>query len=96
MSDLMVWRFTPVAEPVDPSWQGRRIWQKLDVVAGSAGEAILAAVRHDQSETGLTDGQSQDHQQARSGFEDERLYRVDRLPEPPPSTAITGQVLSTA
>lgn len=90
---LRVWRLSPVAQTVDPAWQGRRIWTRVDVVAGTVGEAILAAVRHEQALTANTDQNSQDHQQGRSGFEDERLYRVDRLPEAAPAGALPGDVV---
>lgn len=92
-SSRIMWRVTPVADALDPTWQGRQIWTRIDVVAGTAGEAILAAIRYDQGLTGRTDETSQDHQQGRSGLEDERLYRVDRLPDEAPRDATPGQVL---
>jgi hypothetical protein len=76
---LFIWRFTPVARPDDPAWQGRSIWSELRVVAPTAGAAILVAGRHYQSALGIDTEASQDRQQVRSGFEDVKLYRLDRL-----------------
>jgi len=88
-----VWRLTPVASPDDPTWQGRRIWSQVDVVAASAGEAILLAARYDEEKGGRDAADSQDRQQLRSGFEDERLYRADRLEDALPAGAQAGQVI---
>jgi hypothetical protein len=88
-----VWRLTPVARPDDPTWQGRRIWSQLDIIAASVGEAILLAARYDEQEAGRDTTDSQDRQQLRSGFEDERLYRADRLEDAPPVGAVAGQVI---
>jgi len=82
---LAVWRITPVAHPSDGAWQGRTIWQELRIVAATAGGAMYEAGRHASSVQGLTDECSQDRQQARSGFADQKLYRVDRTRE-----AVTG------
>jgi hypothetical protein len=76
---LFIWRFTPVARPDDPAWQGRAIWSDLRVVAPTAGAAILVAGRHYQEAHGIDTEASQDRQQVRSGFEDVKLYRLDRL-----------------
>jgi hypothetical protein len=88
-----VWRLTPVARPDDPTWQGRRIWTQLDIVAATVGEAILLAARYDEDQGGRDTADSQDRQQLRSGFEDERLYRADRLDDAPPDGAQAGQVI---
>jgi hypothetical protein len=88
-----VWRLTPVARPDDPTWQGRRIWSQLDIIAASVGEAILLAARYDEGKAGRDTADSQDRQQLRSGFEDERLYRADRLEDAPPASAVAGQVI---
>lgn len=76
---LYVWRFTPVAARDDPGWQGRPIWTDLQIVAATAGEAILLASRYDQAARGLSNQDSPDRQQWRSGLEDPLLYRCDRL-----------------
>lgn len=79
---LAVWRITPVANPKDGAWQGRMIWKELQVVAATAGAAMLEAGRHANASRGISDSRSQDHPQARSGFGDEKLYRVDRTGAP--------------
>lgn len=90
---LAIWRLTPVASPSDPAWQGRRIWNRIEIIAASAGEALLQADRYEREVTGLTDADSQDHQQRRSGFADPTLYRVDRLDKPTPADATPGQIV---
>ena len=87
-----LWRLTPVARPDDPTWQGRRVWSELQIVAGSAGEALLLAARYDLEQAGEQTRDSQDRQQLRSGFEDEHLYRLDRLDSPTPHDASAGDV----
>ena len=83
--ELAVWRITPVANPEDGAWQGRVIWKELHIIAASAGAAMFEAGRHANAARGISDGRSQDNQQARSGFGDEKLYRVDRT-----SALVTG------
>lgn len=92
---LAVWRFTPVASAADPAWQDRQIWTGLEIVAETAGEAMVAAARYESLRTGLTDIDSQDHQQRRSGFSDPSLYRVDRLEREAPAGARSGQVVNS-
>jgi hypothetical protein len=88
-----VWRLTPVARADDPRWQGRRIWSELVIVAGNVGEAVLLAARHDEQASGYRVSDSQDGQQLRSGFEDELLYRADRLEATAPAGARAGHVI---
>lgn len=97
MSDqLHVWRFTPVAEPDEPAWQGRAIVKRLEIIASSAGQAILAAARWDEAETGRDPSPfAQDKQDRRSGFDDEKLYRVDQL-DLAPSGLRAGDVIFPA
>ncbi len=85
-----VWRLTPVADPGDGAWQDRAIWKELQIVAPTAGAAMLEAGRHSDRMRGVSDASSQDHQQVRSGFADEKLYRVDRtnLPVPGPTGTV--------
>ncbi len=83
--DLAVWRITPVANPADGAWQGRVIWRELQIIAANAGAAMLEAGRHANKARGISDVRSLDNQQARSGFADEKLYRVDRT-----GAAVTG------
>lgn len=80
--ELAVWRITPVANPEDGAWQGRVIWKELRIIAASAGAAMFEAGRHANAARGISDARSQDYQQARSGFGDEKLYRVDRTSAP--------------
>jgi len=75
--DLAVWRITPLANPADGASQGRVIWKELQIVAPTAGAAMLEAGRHANASRGICNARSQDHPQARSGFSDEKLYRVD-------------------
>jgi hypothetical protein len=92
----LLWRFTPVASPNDPTWQGRKVWSYLEIVAATSGEAILLAARYEETQAGRSTVDSQDHQQLRSGFEDERLYRVDRLEASPPAGSVAGQVIGAS
>ena len=86
---LAVWRLTPVADPSDGAWQDRAIWKELQIVAATAGGAMLEAGRHSDRMRGVSDASSQDRQQVRSGFADEKLYRVDRTGLPVPGQAGT-------
>ena len=88
---LAVWRLTPVADPGDGAWQDRAIWKELQIVAATAGGAMLEAGRHSDRMRGVSDASSQDNQQVRSGFADEKLYRVDRTDLP--VTGPTGTVV---
>jgi hypothetical protein len=91
--DSHIWRFVPVARVDDPTWQGRRIWAELEIVAATAGQAILLASRFDEAEAGRSTATSQDGQQLRSGFEDERLYHLARTAAPSPPAASPGQII---
>ena len=93
---LSVWRFTPVASPGDGTWQDRAIWNELQIVAETAGGAMLEAGRHSDRLRGISDASSQDNQQVRSGFADEKLYRVDRTGLPvsgPAGTVVFEEML---
>lgn len=92
--ELATWKFTPVARTDDPAWQGRPIWSELNVVAATAGAAILAAERHYERSGGFTDQDSQDGQQSNPGFGDVKLYRVDRIASAGGLQDRDGQVLS--
>jgi hypothetical protein len=54
-------------------------------VAATAGEAMREAGRHACTVRGISNSDSPDGQQVRSGFEDAKLYRVDRTAD-----AVTG------
>lgn len=92
---LAVWRITPVAHPSDGAWQGRMIWKELLIVAPTAGAAMLEADRHSARARGASPARSQDRQQARSGFGDQKLYRVDRtgLPVTGPAGAVVSEAM---
>lgn len=92
-SGTYLWRLSPVARPDDPTWQGRRIWSELQIVAISSGEALILAARFALGQANEHTRGSQDRQQLRSGFEDERLYRIDRLDTRPPCSALSGHVM---
>ncbi len=74
------WKFTPVAAPADTWWQGREIWNDLEVVAATAGQARLEAERLFLIEWAKTQPLRAE-QDISSGFDDPRLYRVDRIGE---------------
>jgi hypothetical protein len=93
-TNYYIWRFTPVAKPEDPAWQGRRIWADFQIVAATAGEAVLLASQQDELLGGRSVRDSQDLQQLRSGFEDSVLYRVDRMDVVAPSEQPPGTVVS--
>lgn len=74
---MALWRLRPVAEAQDPWWQNRRIWREAVVRAASPAEARLVAATLEADPTEpLSGNESPDF---RSGFLDEKLYRVDRL-----------------
>ena len=73
---MALWRLTPVAEAHDGRWQDRRIWREVIVQAGSAAQArLLAAELEADPREPLSGNESPSF---RSGFLDEKLYRVDR------------------
>ena len=72
------WKFTPVAAPDDPWWQGREIWAGLEVEAETAGGAQLAANKLYLMRLAETQPVRAE-QPINPGFDDPRLYRVDRV-----------------
>lgn len=93
---LAVWRITPVANPEDGAWQGRSIWKDLQIVAATAGAALLEADRHFEAARGVSENLSLDGQQVRSGFSDTKLYRIDRTNTPvsgPSGTVVFEELL---
>jgi hypothetical protein len=72
------WKLTPVASPDDPRWQGRAIWSEVIVKAPTAAFARLYAAKWELQDM---DGQvGNESPSPKSGFEDEKLYWVRRLP----------------
>jgi hypothetical protein len=72
---MALWRLSPVAEADDASWQNRRIWLEVVVRANSPADArlIAAKLEIDPCEPPL----GNESPSFRSGFLDEKLYRVD-------------------
>ena len=75
---MVRWKLTPVASPDDPRWQGRTIWREVVVEAPTAAFARLYAAQWELQDM---DGQvGNESPSPKSGFEDEKLYWVRRLP----------------
>ena len=74
---MPVWRIHAVAGPDDPRWQGRKIWKDVVVRAPTAAAARLLASDLDRpAETRISDARNV---RDWSGFNDEKLYWVQRL-----------------
>jgi hypothetical protein len=73
------WRIFPVAGPEDSRWQGRRIWPELVVEAASSAEARRLAAR--QALAADLPPIGNETRASVTGFEDEKLYWVERLPD---------------
>ena len=75
---MVCWKLTPVASPDDPRWQGRTIWREVVVEAPTAALARLYAAEWELQDM---DGQvGNESPSPKSGFEDEKLYWVRRVP----------------
>ena len=75
---VVCWKLTPVASPDDPRWQGRTIWREVVVEAPTAAFARLYAAQWELQDM---DGQvGNESPSPKSGFEDEKLYWVRRVP----------------
>lgn len=72
---MALWRLRPIAEAQDPRWQDRRIWREALVRAATAAEARLVAAGLDRRTAEPSNGN--ESESFRSGFIDEKLYRVD-------------------
>ena len=76
---MPLWEFTPTAGPEDARWLDHRIWERVIVAAPSAGQAIrLAATLEEKT---APEGVGNESVPFASGFEDEKLYRLRRLPD---------------
>jgi hypothetical protein len=73
------WKLTPVASPDDPRWQGRAIWSEVIVEAPSAAFARQFAADWELADRLRHIGN--ESPSPKSGFEDEKLYWVRRVPE---------------
>jgi hypothetical protein len=71
---MYLWRIYPIAIPSDGRWQGRKIWSEVVVRAPTAAIARLKACQLEGKGSRLT-------RIASCGFEDEKLYWVQRLNE---------------
>lgn len=76
---MALWMLRPTAQEDAAQWQGRRIWRKALVRASSSGEARLVATALDVDPEAVRNG-NESHS-FRSGFVDEKLYRVDWVGE---------------
>ena len=74
---MPIWIIYPVANPDDSRWQGRRVWAEVIVRAENAAFARLIASKLDEPPVGHRLGN--ESLCFRSGFEDEKLYWVQRL-----------------
>jgi hypothetical protein len=73
------WKLTPVASPDDPRWQGRPIWREVIVEAPTAAFARQFAAEWELADRLQHVGN--ESPSPKSGFEDEKLYWVRRLPD---------------
>ena len=76
--EVPMWKLTPVASADDPRWQDRTIWKEVIVEAPTA-----AFARQFAAEWALQDMDGQVGNESPSpvsGFEDEKLYWVRRVP----------------
>lgn len=74
------WLIEPVADPNDPWWQGRSIWQ-LAVKAARAADARIEAEHWAQGNMPVDLRIGNESPSNNAGFGDVRLYRVRPLPE---------------
>lgn len=72
------WKLTPVASPGDPRWQGRAIWNEVIVEAPTAAFARQFAAEWELPDRLRHIGN--ESPSPKSGFQDEKLYWVRRLP----------------
>lgn len=77
---MPLWRFTPVAGPEDSRWLSHPHYEEVVVAAPTPGEALSAAGEFEKRET-APEGVGNESVPFRPGLTDEKLYRVDRLPD---------------
>jgi hypothetical protein len=82
------WLIEPAADPKDPWWQGRPIWQ-LAVRAMSAAEARVRAEHWAQNGTPARLRVGNESPSKNAGFGDVRLYHVRPLPQAEASEWLT-------
>lgn len=71
---MQLWRIYPIAIPSDGRWQGRKVWREVVVRAPTAAIARLKACQAERQS-------DSDSRIANCGFEDEKLYWVQRMNE---------------
>lgn len=80
---MPLWVLSPVTHPSDPRWQGRTIFSKVVIRAGTAGEARRLASQYElpvgQDAPAAAVGNGAEP--LMSALEDEKLYRMDRVAE---------------
>lgn len=74
---MALWRIQAIANPDDGRWQGRKIWKEVIVRAPTAALARLRASDLDTPAGSRPEDASKITE--RSGFNDEKLYWVQRL-----------------
>ena len=74
---MALWRLLPTAQEDAAHWQRRLIWREVLVRAKTAAEARLVASELDAARGAVRNGN--ESLSFRSGFLDEKLYRVDRI-----------------
>lgn len=76
---MPLWRITPIADPDDSRWLDHQRWEEVVVAAQSAGRALHLAA--EMESRAAPEGVGNESVPFKSGFEDEKLYRIDRLSE---------------
>lgn len=72
------WRFSPVAGPKDPRWDGRHVWHEVVVAAPTPEDAIRLA---DDFYRGMFSNSPANENRPGSGFDDASLYELDQRDE---------------
>ena len=82
---MPLWRLSPIARIDDPHWLDREIWREIIVEAPTPAAARVAATDWVQPRPRSPEERNLG---GNTGFEDEKLYRVDELsPEDVPPEA---------
>jgi len=76
---MALWKFVPVAPKGSSYWQDQPIWREVVVRASSAAQARVVAGEMDRRHATDQVPVGNESHRFRSGFEDEKLYWVDRV-----------------